>query len=108
MKDNSIATFVPEKVLLLIKIFSSNFVEAQKTVKAIHNAKVKAESETSTVVIFEDIGNYGIDVANELYKTILKAYQKQKTEKVDNIHNLIFFYVKNWFIEYPIAAKKFA
>ncbi|HFD3445516.1 TPA: replication protein RepA, partial [Enterococcus faecium] len=35
----------------------------------------------------------------------LKAYQKLKTEKVENIQNLIFVYVKNWFIEKPIAAK---
>ncbi|MBG0373448.1 replication protein RepA, partial [Enterococcus faecium] len=35
----------------------------------------------------------------------LKAYQKQKTEKVNNLQNLIFVYVKNWFVEKAIAAK---
>src|SRR5699024_8930155 len=41
MKDNSIGTFIPEKVLALIKNFSSNYSEAQQTVKTIHNAKHK-------------------------------------------------------------------
>lgn len=106
MKDNSIATFVPERVLSLIKTFSSSYSEAQKTVQTIHNAKAKAEKDTQTKIIFEDIDIYGLNAEQELYQTLLKAYQKQKTEKVENIQNLIFVYVKNWFTEKPIAAKQ--
>ncbi|TKN17601.1 replication protein RepA [Enterococcus sp. VV15] len=106
MKDNSIATFVPERVLSLIKTFSASYSEAQKTVQTIHNAKVKAEKDTQTKIIFEEIDIYGIHAEQELYQTLLKAYQKQKTEKVENIQNLIFVYVKNWFMENPIAAKQ--
>ncbi|WP_301359541.1 replication initiator protein A [Enterococcus spodopteracolus] len=106
MKDNSIATFVPDKVLSLIKTFSSSYSEAQKTVQTIHNAKAKAEKDTQTKIIFEDIDIYGLNAEQELYQTLLKAYQKQKTEKVENIQNLIFVYVKNWFTEKPIAAKQ--
>ncbi|MEC3942702.1 replication initiator protein A [Enterococcus mundtii] len=106
MKDNSIATFVPDRVLSLIKTFSSSYSEAQKTVQTIHNAKAKAEKDTQTKIIFEDIDIYGLNAEQELYQTLLKAYQKQKTEKVENIQNLIFVYVKNWFTEKPIAAKQ--
>lgn len=106
MKDTSIATFVPERVLNLIKTFSSSYSEAQKTVQTIHNAKAKAEKDTQTKIIFEDLYIYGLNAEQELYQTLLKAYQKQKTEKVENIQNLIFIYVKNWFIENPIAAKQ--
>lgn len=106
MKDNSIATFVPERVLSLIKTFSSSYSEAQKTVQTIHNAKAKAEKDTQTKIIFEDLDIYGLNAEQELYQTLLKAYQKQKTEKVENIQNLIFVYVKNWFTEKPIAAKQ--
>ncbi|MGM0191862.1 replication initiator protein A [Enterococcus sp. AZ147] len=106
MKDNSIATFVPERVLSLIKTFSSNYSEAQKTVQTIHNAKAKAEKDAQTKIIFEDLDIYGLNAEQELYKTLLKAYQKLKTEKVENIQNLIFVYVKNWFMENPIAAKQ--
>jgi len=106
MKDNSIATFVPERVLSLIKTFSSSYSEAQKTVQTIHNAKAKAEKDAQTKIIFEDLDIYGLNAEQELYKTLLKAYQKQKTEKVENIQNLIFVYVKNWFMENPIAAKQ--
>ena len=106
MKDNSIATFVPERVLSLIKTFSSSYSEAQKTVQTIHNAKAKAEKDTQTKIIFEDLDIYGLNAEQELYQTLLKAYQKQKTEKVENIQNLIFVYVKNWFMENPIAAKQ--
>jgi len=106
MKDNSIATFVPDRVLSLIKTFSSSYSEAQKTVQTIHNAKAKAEKDTQTKIIFEDIDIYGLNAEQELYQTLLKAYQKQKTEKVENIQNLIFVYVKNWFMENPIAAKQ--
>ena len=106
MKDNSIATFVPERVLSLIKTFSSSYSEAQKTVQTIHNAKAKAEKDSKTKIIFEDLDIYGLNAEQELYQTLLKAYQKQKTEKVENIQNLIFVYVKNWFMENPIAAKQ--
>ncbi|BBM16255.1 replication initiator protein A [Enterococcus mundtii] len=106
MKDNSIATFIPDRVLSLIKIFSSSYSEAQKTVKTIHNAKAKAEKDSQTKIIFEDLDTYGLNAEQELYQTLLKAYQKQKTEKVENIQNLIFVYVKNWFVENPIAAKQ--
>lgn len=106
MKDNSIATFVPDRVLSLIKTFSSSYSEAQKTVQTIHNAKAKAEKDTQTKIIFEDLDIYGLNAEQELYQTLLKAYQKQKTEKVENIQNLIFVYVKNWFMENPIAAKQ--
>lgn len=105
MKNNSIDTFIPEKVLNLIKIFSSSYSEAQKTVQAIHNAKRKAENESGTLIVFEEIDNYYINAEQELYTTLLKAYQKLKTGKVENIHNMIFIYVKNWFIEKPIALK---
>ena len=106
MKDNSIATFIPDRVLSLIKTFSSSYSEAQKTVQTIHNAKAKAEKDTQTKIIFEDLDIYGLNAEQELYQTLLKAYQKQKTEKVENIQNLIFVYVKNWFMENPIAAKQ--
>ncbi|VNG96812.1 Uncharacterised protein [Streptococcus pneumoniae] len=35
MKNDSIATFIPKRVLGLIKTFSSNYGEAQKTVQTI-------------------------------------------------------------------------
>lgn len=106
MKEDSINTFVPEKVLNLIKTFSSTYKEAKQTVKTIHNAKHKAEETEQTGIVYEEIESYGIDADKGLYMTLLKAYQKQKTEKVDNLQNLIFIYVKNWFIEKPIEAKK--
>lgn len=105
MKDDSINTFVPEKVLSLIKTFSNTYEEAQQTVTTIHNAKHKAEEIEKTVVVYEELESYGIDADKGLYMTLLKAYQKQKTEKVNNLQNLIFVYVKNWFAEKAIAAK---
>ncbi len=105
MKEDSINTFVPEKVLSLIKTFSNTYEEAQQTVTTIHNAKYKAEELEKTVVVYEELESYGIDADKGLYMTLLKAYQKQKTEKVNNLQNLIFVYVKNWFIEKAIAAK---
>ncbi|HAQ6772020.1 TPA: replication initiator protein A [Enterococcus faecium] len=105
MKEDSINTFVPENVLNLIKTFSSTYEDAQKTVQTIHNAKKKAEELEQTVVVYEELESYGIDADKGLYMTLLKAYQKQKTEKVNNLHNLIFVYVKNWFVEKAIAAK---
>ena len=105
MTNDSIATFIPERVLNLIKTFSSSYSEAQQTVQTIHNAKKKAEELEQTVVVYEELESYGIDADKGLYMTLLKAYQKQKTEKVKNLQNLIFVYVKNWFIEKAIAAK---
>nr|WP_216682989.1 replication initiator protein A [Enterococcus innesii] len=98
MQDDSIATFVPENALSLIKTFSSTLKDAKKTVKIIHNAKYKAEQVLQTKIVFEELPLYGVNT-NELYNTLLKAYQKQKTETVNSIDNLIFTYVKNWFIE---------
>ena len=105
MKEDSINTFVPENVLNLIKTFSSTYEDAQKTVQTIHNAKKKAEELEQTIVVYEELESYGIDADKGLYMTLLKAYQKQKTEKVNNLQNLIFVYVKNWFVEKAIAAK---
>lgn len=105
MQDSSIATFIPENVLNLIKAFSSTFEEAQQTVKTIHNAKFKAEQEADQKFVFEELENYGVDT-NELYRTMLKAYQKGKTEEVNNLSNLIFIYVKNWFKEKAAPAVK--
>lgn len=105
MKEDSINTFVPEKVLSLIKTFSNTYEESQQTVTTIHNAKHKAEELEKTVVVYEELESYGIDADKGLYMTLLKAYQKQKTEKVNNLQNLIFVYVKNWFVEKAIAAK---
>ena len=105
MQDSSVATFVPENVLNLIKAFSCTFEEAQQTVKTIHNAKFKAEQEADQKFVFEELENYGVDT-NELYRTMLKAYQKGKTEEVNNLSNLIFIYVKNWFKEKAAPAVK--
>ncbi|KWW78386.1 replication protein RepA, partial [Enterococcus faecium] len=84
MKEDSINTFVPENVLNLIKTFSSSYSEAQQTVQTIHNAKRKAEELEQTIVVYEELESYGIDADKGLYMTLLKAYQKQKTEKVNN------------------------
>ncbi|WP_316390848.1 replication initiator protein A [Enterococcus faecium] len=105
MQEDSINTFVPENVLNLIKTFSNTYEEAQQTVTTIHKAKHKAEELEKTVVVYEELESYGIDADKGLYMTLLKAYQKQKTEKVNNLQNLIFVYVKNWFVEKAIAAK---
>ena len=105
MQEDSINTFVPENVLNLIKTFSSSYSEAQQTVQTIHNAKKKAEELEQTIVVYEELESYGIDADKGLYMTLLKAYQKQKTENVNNLQNLIFVYVKNWFVEKAIAAK---
>lgn len=98
MHDESIATFVPENALSLIKTFSGTLKDAKRTVKIIHNAKYKAEQVIQTKIVFEELSLYGVNT-NELYNTLLKAYQKQKTETVTSMDNLIFTYVKNWFIE---------
>ncbi|HAQ2854927.1 TPA: replication initiator protein A, partial [Enterococcus faecium] len=85
MQEDSINTFVPENVLNLIKTFSSSYSEAQQTVQTIHNAKKKAEELEQTIVVYEELESYGIDADKGLYMTLLKAYQKQKTEKVNNL-----------------------
>ncbi|HBT4501576.1 TPA: replication initiator protein A, partial [Enterococcus faecium] len=105
MTDSSFDTFVPTNVLNLIKTFSNSYSEAQQTVKTIHNAKHKAQESENTIIVYEEIVYYGVDADKGLYMTLLKAYQKQKTEKVDNLQNLIFIYVKNWFAEKAIPAK---
>ncbi|HCR3276818.1 TPA: replication initiator protein A, partial [Enterococcus faecium] len=73
MKEDSINTFVPEKVLSLIKTFSNTYEEAQQTVTTIHNAKHKAEELEKTVVVYEELESYGIDADKGLYMTLLKA-----------------------------------
>ena len=105
MTDSSIDTFIPTNVLKLIKTFSNSYSEAQQTVKTIHNAKHKAQESKNTIIVYEEIEYYGVDADKGLYMTLLKAYQKQKTEKVENLQNLIFIYVKNWFAEKAIPAK---
>lgn len=93
-------TFVPERVIDLIKIFSSDFSDAQKSIKTIHNAKAEAENRHGKKFIYEDVNSrYGIDVDTKLYNTLLKAYQKQKIEKVNNMHNLIYVYVTGMFTD---------
>ncbi len=81
MKEDSINTFVPEKVLSLIKTFSNTYEEAQQTVTTIHNAKHKAEELEKTVVVYEELESYGIDADKGLYMTLLKAYQNKKLKK---------------------------
>ncbi|EME3594866.1 replication protein RepA, partial [Enterococcus faecium] len=105
MTDSSFDTFIPTNVLKLIKTFSNSYSEAQQTVKTIHNAKHKAQESKNTIIVYEEIEYYGVDADKGLYMTLLKAYQKQKTEKVGNLQNLIFIYVKNWFAEKAIPAK---
>ena len=100
------ATFIPDQVLGLIKTFSSSYVFAQTTVKTIHNAKHKAEQVSGVKIAYEELDTYINNPDQGLYTTVLRAYQKQKTEQVKDMQNLIFTYVKNWFIEYPIQAKK--
>jgi len=100
------ATFIPDQVLGLIKTFSSSYVVAQTTVKTIHNAKHKAEQVSGVKIAFEELDTYINNPDQGLYTTVLRAYQKQKTEQVKDMQNLLFTYVKNWFIEYPIQAKQ--
>lgn len=102
------ATFIPDKVLGLIKTFSPNYTVAQTTVKTIHNAKYKAEQVAGIKIAYEELDNYIANPDQGLYNTVLRAYQKQKTEEVKDMQNVIFTYVKNWFVEYPIQAKKAA
>lgn len=101
--SSQVPTFVPDKVLGLIATFSPTYEIAQQTVKTIHNAKYKAEEQTGITIAFEDLEQQGIQVESELYQTLLKAYQKNRTEKVNDLQSLIFVYVRNWFIEKPIA-----
>ncbi|MGX2947046.1 replication initiator protein A [Enterococcus alishanensis] len=100
---SQVPTFIPDKVLQLIATFSPNVEIASQTVKTIHNAKYKAQEQTGTTIVFEELEQQGINAEEGLYQTLLKAYQKNKTEKVKDIQNLIFVYVRNWFIEKPIA-----
>lgn len=100
------ATFIPDKVLGLIKTFSPSYTVAQTTVKTIHNAKYKAEQVAGIKIAYEELDNYIANPDQGLYNTVLRAYQKQKTEEVKDMQNVIFTYVKNWFVEYPIQAKK--
>ncbi|MGM0169808.1 hypothetical protein IGI39_004742 [Enterococcus sp. AZ135] len=100
------ATFIPDKVLDLIKTFSSSYAVAQTTVKTIHNAKHKAEQISGVKIAYEELAAYIENPDQGLYNTLLRAYQKQKTEKVKDMQNVIFTYVKNWFVEYPMQAKK--
>ncbi|EOI51459.1 replication initiator protein A [Enterococcus gilvus] len=100
------ATFVPDNVLKLIQTFSPSYSVAQITVKTIHNAKNKAEQIAGIKMAYEEMDDYIANPDQGLYNTVLRAYQKQKTEEVKDIQNVIFTYVKNWFVEYPIQAKK--
>lgn len=100
MQDSSIDTFVPERSLKLIQAFSPTFAQAQDTVRAIHNAKAKAQQQTNATFVFEELEQlYDIPIETKLYTTLLKAYQKQKTETVENMVNLIFVYCRNLFID---------
>ncbi|EOI53199.1 replication initiator protein A [Enterococcus gilvus] len=100
MQDASIGTFIPKTVLTLIKSYSNSFAEANDTVKTIHNAKNKAKQNTGIHIVYEEIGELNGSTADALlYVTLLKAYQKQRTEKVENLQNLIFVYVRNFFEE---------
>ncbi|MGM0241277.1 replication initiator protein A [Enterococcus sp. AZ103] len=100
---SQVPTFIPDKVLQLIATFSPSYEVASQTVKTIHNAKYKAQEQTGIMIVFEELEQQGINAEAGLYQTLLKAYQKNKTEKVKDIQNLIFVYVRNWFIEKPIA-----
>jgi hypothetical protein len=102
------ATFVPDNVLKLIQTFSPSYSVAQTTVKTIHNAKNKAEQIAGIKMAYEEMDDFVPNPDQGLYNTVLRAYQKQKTEEVKDIQNVIFTYVKNWFVEYPIQAKKTA
>ena len=102
------ATFVPDNVLKLIQTFSPSYSAAQTTVKTIHNAKNKAEQIAGIKMAYEEMDDFIPNPDQGLYNTVLRAYQKQKTEEVKDIQNVIFTYVKNWFVEYPIQAKKTA
>lgn len=102
------ATFVPDNVLKLIQTFSPSYSVAQTTVKTIHNAKNKAEQIAGIKMVYEEMDDYIVNPDQGLYNTVLRAYQKQKNEEIKDMQNVIFTYVKNWFVEYPIQAKKAA
>jgi hypothetical protein len=102
------ATFVPDNVLKLIQTFSPSYSVAQTTVKTIHNAKNKAEQIAGIKMAYEEMDDYIANPNQGLYNTVLRAYQKQKNEEIKDMQNVIFTYVKNWFVEYPIQAKKAA
>ncbi|MFW0731047.1 replication initiator protein A [Enterococcus raffinosus] len=104
--NTSKAVWVPEIVLNLIKTYSLDYKVAQETLHTIQKAKLRAEQETKTKIMYEDISNYIENPDFSLYTTVQKAFLKQKTEKVNNLQNVIFTYVKNWFVENPILIKK--
>lgn len=104
--NTSKAVWVPEIVLNLIKTYSLDFKAAQETLHTIQKAKLRAERETKTKIMYEDLSNYIENPDFALYTTVQKAFLKQKTEKVNNLQNVIFTYVKNWFIENPILIKR--
>lgn len=99
------AAWIPEIILTLIQTYSTDYQVALETLHTIQKAKHIAEKETRTKIMYEEVPNYVENPDHSLYTTIQKAYLKQKTEKVDNLQNLIFIYVKNWFIEKPIFLK---
>lgn len=104
MNDDSIATFIPDSTLTLIQGYSrylpDPFKTATETVKTIHRAKAAAQKETGVVITYENIGLInGVSPDSLLYNTVLKVYQKQRLEKVENIQNVFFVYTKNLFME---------
>ncbi|HIB1874882.1 TPA: replication initiator protein A [Enterococcus faecium] len=102
-------TFIPENALMLIQKFSNSVKEAKDTVKAIHNAKVRAQQQTGEYILFEEIEeSCGINAEAELYTTLHRAYMLQKTEKINNIKNVIHVYVRNWFMNTVIPTRKLA
>lgn len=101
-------TFIPENALTLIQKFSNSIKEAKETVKAIHNAKVRAQQKIGEYIIFEELESYGINAEAELYTTLHRAYMLQKTEKVKDIKNVIHVYVRNWFMNTIVPTRKLA
>lgn len=73
MTNDSIATFIPERVLNLIKHFLQVTVKL-KTVQTIHNAK-KSRNRKWYFNNFEELDSYYVNAEQELYTTLLKAYQ---------------------------------
>lgn len=102
-------TFIPENALMLIQKFSNSVKEAKETVKAIHNAKVRAQQQTGEYILFEEIEeSCGINAEAELYTTLHRAYMLQKTEKIKDIKNVIHVYVRNWFMNTVLPTRKLA
>lgn len=99
-------TFLPDTALHLIQKFSNSVKEAKETVKAIHNAKTRAQQQTGEYIVYEEIEELGINPDAELYSTLHRAYMLQKTEKVKDIKNVIHIYVKNWFLNVVMPIKQ--